>query len=143
MTRTASPASPQVVRSSACSATRARVLPCGDLRIYLKFEVRRVHCRRCGGVKQERLEWLAGNPHYTKRFALYVGKQCRSASIKEVANDLRLDWHASKRWTSSICGSNWRGRAIWFGGVDRSEDSMAMFYDFLGAPRGRSGFGSP
>ena len=50
-----------------------------------------VHCRRCGGVKQERLEWLAANPHYTKRFALFVGKQCRGASIKEVADYLRLD----------------------------------------------------
>ena len=53
-------------------------------------------CRQCGGVKQERLDWLADNPHYTRRFALYVGKQCRSASIKEVAEDLRLDWHAVK-----------------------------------------------
>ena len=47
-------------------------------------------------MKQERLEWLAANPHYTKRFALFVGKQCRGASIKEVADYLRLDWHAVK-----------------------------------------------
>ncbi len=47
-------------------------------------------------VKRERLDWLAANPHYTRRFALYVGKQCRSASVKEVAEDLRLDWHAVK-----------------------------------------------
>ena len=75
---------------------RVRDLPCGDLRIYLDVEVRRVACRRCGGVTQERLDWLAANPHYTKRFALYVGKQCRGASIKEVATDLHLDWHAVK-----------------------------------------------
>ena len=43
----------------------------------------------CGGVKQERLDWLAANPRFTKRLALYVGKQCRGASIKEVATDLR------------------------------------------------------
>ena len=75
---------------------RVRDLPCGDLRIYLAVDVRRVACRTCGRVRQERLDWLAANPHYTKRFALYVGKQCRSASIKEVAEDLRLDWHAVK-----------------------------------------------
>lgn len=63
---------------------RVRDLPCGDLRIYLEVEVRRVACRTCGRVRQERLDWLAANPHYTKRFALYVGKQCRGASIKEV-----------------------------------------------------------
>ncbi len=43
---------------------RVRDLSCGDLRIYLEFEVRWVQCRRCGGVKQEQLTWLAANPHY-------------------------------------------------------------------------------
>ena len=36
-----------------------RDLPCGDLRIYLAFALRRVDCHRCGGVKQERLDWHA------------------------------------------------------------------------------------
>jgi transposase len=84
----------RVVRQSARGTNRkfrrVRELPCGDLRIYLEFDLRGVACRCCGGVKQERLDWLATNPYYTKRFALYVGKQCRSASIKEVAEDLRL-----------------------------------------------------
>ena len=70
---------------------RVRDLPCGDGRIYLDVDLRRVHCRQCGGVKQERLDWLAANPHSTKRFARYVGKQCRGASIKEVATDLHRD----------------------------------------------------
>ncbi|MDQ2668394.1 MAG: hypothetical protein M3Z05_20730 [Gemmatimonadota bacterium] len=73
-----------------------RDLPCGDPRIYLEFDLRRVDCRVCDGVKREQLDWLAANPHYTKRYALFVGKQCRSASIKEVALDLRMDWHAVK-----------------------------------------------
>ena len=144
---------------------RVRDLPCGDLRIYLEFELRRVDCRQCGGVKQERLDWLAANPHYTKRFALYVGKQCRSTPIKEVADDLRLDWHAVKEMdklymreqlavagpvTPEVIGIDEisvrrghvyriivsdleRKQPIWFGGADRSEASMAMFYDFLGS----------
>jgi transposase len=118
-------------------------------------------------VKQERLDWLAANPHYTKRFALYVGKQCRSTSVKEVAHDLWLDWDAVKEMDKLymreqlarageprpavigidelsirkghvyriIVSDLERERPIWFGGVDRSEASMAMFYDFLGAPR--------
>lgn len=48
---------------------RVRDLACGDRRIYLDVEVRRVACRRCGTVKQERLAFLADNPFYTKRFA--------------------------------------------------------------------------
>jgi hypothetical protein len=31
--------------------------------------VRRIDCRRCGKVKRERLDFLADNPPYTKRFA--------------------------------------------------------------------------
>jgi transposase len=66
------------------------------LRIFLEFEVRRVACRQCGKVKRERLEFLADNPLYTKRFAFYVGRRCRSAPIRDVAKELKLDWHTVK-----------------------------------------------
>jgi len=55
-----------------------------------------VACRRCGKVKRERLEFLADNPLYTKRFAYYVGRRCRSSTIKEVAEELHLDWGSVK-----------------------------------------------
>jgi len=48
---------------------RVRDLSCGDRRAYLEIEVRRVQCRRCGKMKRERLDFLADNPLYTKRFA--------------------------------------------------------------------------
>ncbi|HYW32940.1 MAG TPA: ISL3 family transposase [Gemmatimonas sp.] len=146
------------------SRRRIRDLPCGALRILLEVWVRRVNCRTCGRVKQERLAWLAANPHYTERFALYVGKQCRSTPLKEAADDLRLDWHAVKEMdklymraqlalagpvTPAVIGIDEisvrkghvyriivsdleRKQPIWYGGLDRSEASMAMFYDFLG-----------
>ena len=75
---------------------RVRDLSCGDTRIFLELEVRRLDCRNCGKVKREPLDFLADNPHYTKRFAYYVGRRCRSATIKDVAADLRLDWHTVK-----------------------------------------------
>src|SRR6202051_2926205 len=73
----------------------------GDLssagfRIVLEFEVRRVACRRCGAVKREGLDFLADNPHFTKRFAFYVGRRCRQASIRDVARELKLDWDTVK-----------------------------------------------
>ena len=146
------------------SRRRIRDLPCGALRVFLDVWVRRVDCPTCGHVKQERLDWLASNPHYTKRFAWYVGHRCRSASIQEVASELRLDWHAAKAMEMEymqaqldvvgppaphvigideisirkghvyriIVSDLERAQPIWFGGVDRSEASMAMFYDFLG-----------
>ena len=75
---------------------QVRDLSSGALRILLDIEVRRVQCRRCGAVKRERLAFLADNPFYTQRFAYYVGRRCRSATIKDIAEELRLDWDAVK-----------------------------------------------
>ncbi len=141
-----------------------RDLSCGDTRVFLEFEVRRVFCCRCGKVKREKLDFLADNPLYTQRFAFYVGRRCRSASIKDVAQELKLDWHAVKELEKQymreqlnrvgapapkaigideisirkghtyriVVSDLVRGRPIWFGGEDRSEASMAQFYDWLG-----------
>ena len=70
--------------------------PCGDMRIYLEVEIRRVYCRACGTVKRERPAFLADNPFYTKRFAFYVGRRCRTSTIKDVAEELNLDWSTVK-----------------------------------------------
>jgi transposase len=73
-----------------------RDLPCGAYRLYVEFEVRRVCCRSCRAVKSERLEFLADSPFYTKRFAYYVGRRCRAATVKDVAKELHLDWDSVK-----------------------------------------------
>jgi transposase len=143
---------------------RVRDLSCGDTRVFLDFEVRRVACRHCGTVKREQLDFLADNPLYTQRFAFYVGRRCASATIKDVAQELRLDWHTVKQLEKQYMAAQLkragkpvpaaigideisirkghtyrivvsdliRGRPIWFGGEDRSEASMAQFYDWLG-----------
>ena len=143
---------------------RIRDLSCGDARIYLEVEVRRVQCKGCGKVKREKLPWLANNPFYTKRFAYYVGRKCRAMTVKDVAKELKLDWHAVKaldkeymreqlRRTGTpgpkaigideisirkghtyriVVSDLVRKRPIWFGGVDRSCESMDIFYQWLG-----------
>ena len=58
--------------------------------------MRRVLCSGCGGVKTERLDWIADNPFYTKRFAYFVGRRCRDSAVKAVADELHLDWHTVK-----------------------------------------------
>jgi len=73
-----------------------RDLSCGDPRVYLAVEIRRVFGQSCGKVKQEKLGWLADNPLYTNRFAWYVGRRCRAAPSQAVARELRLDWHTVK-----------------------------------------------
>jgi transposase len=47
-------------------------------------------------VKQEKLEWLADNPFYSKRFAFFVGRRCRVMTIKDVAQETHLDWKTVK-----------------------------------------------
>ena len=47
-------------------------------------------------MKREGLTWLADNPFYTKRFAGLVGRRCRSATIKDVARELQLNWDTVK-----------------------------------------------
>jgi len=142
---------------------RVRDLSCGDVRIYLAFEVRRVACRHCGKVKSERLDFLGDNPFYTKRFARYVGRRCRNSTVTDIARELHLDWHSVKELDKQYMAAQLaragtpapkaigideisikkghtyrivvsdliRKRPIWFGGEDRSEASMKMFYDWL------------
>jgi transposase len=47
-------------------------------------------------VRQEKLDWLANYPFYTKRFAFFVGRRCRAMTIQDVAKETRLDWHTVK-----------------------------------------------
>ena len=143
---------------------RVRDLSSGNTRVYLEFEVRRVLCRCCGKVKRERLDFLADNPFYTKRFAWFVGGRCRISTIKDVAEELNLDWQTVKELDKQymraqlvkagtpgpkaigideisirkghtyriVVSDLIRRRPIWFGGTDRSQASMALFYEWLG-----------
>lgn len=47
-------------------------------------------------MRRETLTWLAENPSYTKRYALFIGRRCREMTIKDVAKEERLDWHTVK-----------------------------------------------
>ena len=115
-------------------------------------------------MKNEQLDWLADNPLYTKRFAYFVGRHCRASTVKEVAEELRLDWGAVKELDKQymreqlrragspaprvigideiaiaqghkyriVVSDLERGRPIWFGGKDRSEQSLDEFFTWLG-----------
>jgi transposase len=74
---------------------RVRDLSSAGYRIVLELEVRRVACPVCG-VKCERLDFLADNPHFTRRLAFCVGRRYRQASIRDVAKELRLAWDTLK-----------------------------------------------
>ena len=120
-------------------------------------------------MKQEKLDWLAENPFYTKRFAFFVGRRCRVTTIKDVAQETHLDWKTVKELEKQymreqlrragtpaprvigvdeisirkghiyriVVSDLIRRRPIWFGGEDRKEASMALFYDWLGEKKTR------
>jgi hypothetical protein len=69
---------------------RVRDLSCGDTRIFLELEVRRVDCRRCGRFKREQLDFLADNPLYTKRFA-YAIPVAKPIERTTIAKSARTD----------------------------------------------------
>src|SRR3984957_15891675 len=144
---------------------RVRDLSSAGLRIVLELEGRRIACRACASVKRERLDFLADNPHFTKRFASYVGRRCRQAAIRDVAKEVRLDWETVKSLEMQYMRAQIdragapgpraigideisirkghvyrivvrdlvRKRPIWFGGSDRSEQSLDHFFAWLGA----------
>ena len=64
--------------------------------VYLDFEMRRVDCKVCGGVKLEKLDFLSPNAKFTDRFAWQIGGFCRAMSIQDVARRMRLDWRMVK-----------------------------------------------
>jgi transposase len=120
-------------------------------------------------VKQEKLDWLADHPFYTKRFAFFVGRRCRAMTLTDVAEETRLDWKTIKHLdaqymreqlrragkpTPNVVGIDEisirkghtyrivvsdleRRRPIWFGGQDRSEESMDEFYTWLGSSKSK------
>jgi transposase len=134
------------------------------MRVCLDVEIRRVFCRRCQKVKQEKLDWLADSPFYSKRFAFYIGRRCRDSSLQDVAKEFHLDWKTVKALEKQymqeqlrragtpgpkvigidevsirkghtyriVVSDLERKRPIWFGGADRSEKSMDLFYEALG-----------
>ena len=140
-----------------------RDLPCGNLLVYIQFDHRRVKCKKTGQVRYEPLDWLSKSPGYTKRFAYYIGKRCQSSTIKEVADELRLDWKTVKNLEKEYMAEKLRRvgspdpevigideisvrkgheyriiisdlvqkKPIWFGGIDRSEASLDLFYESL------------
>jgi transposase len=120
-------------------------------------------------VKRERLDWLADNSRYTRRFAFAAGRRCRTATVKDVAEELDLDWDTVKTLdklymdeqlrragepSPSVIGIDEiaigprhsyrivvsdleRKQPIWFGGKDRSEESMDQFFTWLGPEKSK------
>ena len=67
---------------------RLRDLPWGTWTVWLRVEVHRVPCRRCG-VRTERLPFVQGKVHYTARLEAAVFQECEAAPVHRVAEQRR------------------------------------------------------
>ncbi|MCK7498094.1 MAG: transposase family protein [Comamonadaceae bacterium] len=76
---------------------RVRDLSCGDTRVYLEFEVRRVLCRRCGEGEAGAARLPGRQPASTPSASPSMSAGAVAVPvIKDVAEELRLDWHTVK-----------------------------------------------
>jgi len=87
---------------------RLRDLPWSTWTVWLRVEVHRVRCRRCG-VRAERLPFVEGKVHYTARLEAAVAEACEIAPVQRVAAQRslppetvrRMDKRALRRWAAS------------------------------------------
>jgi hypothetical protein len=67
------------VRSPTAGVVRQQIapgpLPSGGMRIYLEIDIRRIDCRSCEGVKQERLDCTGYSTRSLRRPTTYTLKQ--------------------------------------------------------------------
>jgi transposase len=86
---------------------RLRDLSWGTWRVWLRVEVHRVRCPRCG-VRTERLPFVAGKVHYTTRLEAAVAQACEAAPVTRVAAQWglppetvrRMDKRVLQRWAA-------------------------------------------
>lgn len=86
---------------------RIRDLPWGTWTVWLRVEMHRVRCRRCG-VRTDRLPFVDGKAHYTARLEAAVAQACEAAPGSRVASQWglppetvrRMDKRVLRRWAA-------------------------------------------
>ena len=58
-------------------------------------------------MRQETLAWLAESGRFTKRFERFIGRQCRTMTVKEVAELNRLSWDQVRRMDIAYMQALW------------------------------------
>lgn len=61
---------------------------------YLRLRGRRFECETCQNAFTERLEWIAFESSYTRRFEEYVFTLCRKNTVQDVSQMLELGYEA-------------------------------------------------
>jgi transposase len=69
-----------------------RHLDATGMMVYLRYSLRRVRCRRCKGIKVERVPWAEPSSCFTVEFEDQVGYRAQQSAKTTVSKDLRVAW---------------------------------------------------
>ncbi len=74
------------------SVRRWRHLDLGATRLFLEAEIRRIHCRRCGRVRTEAVDWARPSARHTRDFEDVVAWLAQHTDKTTVTKLLRTSW---------------------------------------------------
>ena len=74
------------------SVRRWRHLDLGASKLFLEAEIRRIHCRRCGRVRTEAVDWARPRARHTRDFEDVVAWLCQHTDKTTVTKLLRTSW---------------------------------------------------
>ena len=71
---------------------RWRHLGLGAIRLWLEYQPRRVLCRRCGGIRVERVPWAVHQSRFTEPFEELVGYLAQVTDKTKVTKLMGISW---------------------------------------------------
>ena len=87
---------------------RFRTVPIGRKPVEIVFAIPRVKCRRCGAIRQVRVNFADPRRSYTKSFERYALDLSRGMTIRDVADHLSVGWDAIEEHPAAVSQSSLR-----------------------------------
>lgn len=76
-------------------------VPLWGFPVYLRYVMRRVHCRRCG-IKVEQVPWAEGKSPRTRAYEVFLARWARRLSWQEVAGIFQTSWEQVYRSVGTV-----------------------------------------
>jgi len=97
---------PQRLRCAVCNSSNVicrgqtertfRAPPIGSKPVEITLAIQRVECRRCGRIRQAKVDFADPRRRYTRSFERYALELSRCMTIKDVADHLGVSWDVIK-----------------------------------------------
>ena len=69
-----------------------RHVPLWNIPVWFRYQPRRVHCSRCGGVRTEQLPWVTGKQRLTRAYSCFLAKWAEMLPWHSVARLFGCAW---------------------------------------------------